>query len=255
MLREIVATLKDAVVGWVRSIGDVVKRLVDPMRALATASAGAARDAVRSRSELVAENAFLRQQLIVLRRQVNRPIFHNRDRLLMVLLASLKRAWRDALHLVQPETLLRWHRELFRLFWRRRSRSGGSQPRRLRRDTIELIVSMAEANVLWGAERIRGELLKLGIRVSKRTIQKHMKCARPPALLHGSGRGRIGPLSGFTGFQFRTASDSGIPSSVMRLRMFTPIIASLVCPSGDRDRKRPPTICLNRYMPFSARAC
>ena len=56
-------------------------------------------------------------------------------------------------------------------------------------------------------------------------------------------------------FQLRTACDSGIPSSVMRLRMFTPIIASLLCPSSDRERSRGPRICLNRYIPFSARAC
>ena len=80
----------------------------------------------------------------------------------------------------RPETLLRWHLDLFKLIWRRKSRSGGNQPRRLSKDTIELIMSMARSNVLWGAERIRGELLKLGIRVSKRTIQKYMKRARPP---------------------------------------------------------------------------
>lgn len=69
---------------------------------------------------------------------------------------------------------------MFKLFWRRKSRSGGSQPRLLEQATVDLIVSMAVDNVTWGAERIRGELLKLGIRVSKRTIQKYMKRVRPP---------------------------------------------------------------------------
>ncbi len=89
-------------------------------------------------------------------------------RFLMVILARLSGSWRHALHLVKPDTLLRWHRGLFKLFWRRKARSGGSQPRRLDQAAIDLIVSMAGDNVLWGAERIRGELLKLSIRVSKR---------------------------------------------------------------------------------------
>lgn len=139
---------------------------------------------VRTRAELVAENALLRQQLIVLRRQSKRPSFNDGDRLWMVFLASLNPAWRRALHLVQPATLLRWHREMFRFLWRRRSRSPGQQPRRLSPEIIELIVSMAKLNVTWGAERIRGELLKLGILICKRTVQKYMRRARPT----GGGR-------------------------------------------------------------------
>ena len=178
MLGKIVAAVKGDIVGWARSIGHAVKRLVDPARTAAGALAGAACDAVRPRSELIAENALLRQQLIVVRRKIKRPPLSDGDRILMVLLARLNKAWRDAIHLVKPDTLLRWHRDLFDLIWRRKSRHGGA--RRLSKETIELIVSMARDNVLWGAERIRGELLKLGIRVSKRTIQKYMKRTRPP---------------------------------------------------------------------------
>ena len=176
MLENIVAALKKVVVGWARSIGDTMKRFVEPARALA----GAARDAARPRAELVAENALLRHQLIMARRKIKRPPLTDGDRILMVLFARFNGAWRDALHLVKPDTLLRWHRDLFKLIWRRKSRSRGKQPRRLSKDVIELIRTMARDNVLWGAERIRGELLKLGIRVSKRTIQKYMKRARPP---------------------------------------------------------------------------
>ena len=176
MFREFVAAVEEVVVGWARSIRDTVMRLANPARALA----GVACDAVRPRSELIAENALLRQQLIVVRRKIKRPPLDDGDRILMVLLARFNSAWRDALHLVNPDTVLRWHRDLFKLVWRRKSRSGGNQPRRLSRETIELIMSMSRNNVLWGAERIRGELLKLGIRVSKRTIQKYMKLARPP---------------------------------------------------------------------------
>jgi putative transposase len=88
------------------------------------------------------------------------------------------RAWKQALFLVQPETLLRWHRELFRVFWKHKS-NGCSQKPRLSSETIALIKEMATNNRLWGAERIRGELLKLDIRVSRRTIQKYMKYIRP----------------------------------------------------------------------------
>jgi putative transposase len=78
-------------------------------------------DLGRGKSELIAENALLRQQLIILRRQVKRPACTNTDRILLVLLATLVRTWQQALLIVQPETLLRWHRELFRLYWKRKS--------------------------------------------------------------------------------------------------------------------------------------
>jgi putative transposase len=134
-------------------------------------------DLGRSKSELIAENALLRQQLIILRRQVKRPTFTRTDRILLVLLARLVRTWQQALVIVQPETLLRWHRELFRLYWKRKSKTHTHQPK-VAVETIALIREMARNNRLWGAERIRGELLKLGIRVCKRTIQKYMRNVR-----------------------------------------------------------------------------
>jgi putative transposase len=134
-------------------------------------------DMTRGKSELLAENALLRHQLIILRRQIKRPVYRKRDRLLLVLLARMVRTWKQALFLVQPETILRWHRELFRVFWKRKSRAHSRKPR-LSPETITLIKEMAAHNRLWGAERIRGELLKLDIRVCKRTIQKYMKLIR-----------------------------------------------------------------------------
>ncbi len=92
------------------------------------------------------------------------------------------RAWKQVLFLVQPETILRWHRELFRVFWKHKSKGRSKKPR-LSSETIALIKEMAANNRLWGAERIRGELLKLDIRVSKRTIQKYMKYIRPKRAL------------------------------------------------------------------------
>jgi putative transposase len=134
-------------------------------------------DLTRGKAELLAENALLRHQLIILRRQIKRPVYRNTDRVLLVFLARMVRTWKQALFLVQPETLLRWHRELFGVFWKRKSKAHSRKPR-LSPETITLIKEMAVNNRLWGAERIRGELLKLDIRVSKRTIQKFMRHVR-----------------------------------------------------------------------------
>ncbi len=137
-------------------------------------------DLVRSRRALVAENAFLRQQLLILRRSVKRPRCTPADRALLVLLASRLRAWRQALLIVQPETVLRWHRKGFRLVWRWKSRPRSAPKPKVATETIALIREMAAANRFWGAERIRGELRKLGIHVAKTTVQRHMRSARPP---------------------------------------------------------------------------
>ena len=142
---------------------------------------GLAVDLTRSRQELLAENALLRQQLIVASRKVKRPAFRPHERGVVVLLSRLVRNWRDAVLLVKPDTILHWHREGFRLFWRWKSRQPGKPQPRLPADVIALIRRMAEGNATWGAERIRGELLKLGIHVAKRTIQRYMRAVRPPA--------------------------------------------------------------------------
>ena len=179
MLGRWVRTVTAIVVRHVHRVGHTIKALLRPARTVTALAGAAALDAVRPRSELMAENALLRQQILVLRRTAPpRPRLQREDRLLLVLLARVNRAWRDGLHLVQPDTLLRWHRDLFTRLWRRRSQPK-HWPSRLRADVIDLIRTMARANALWGAERIRGELLKLGLRVSKRTIQKYMRSLRP----------------------------------------------------------------------------
>jgi hypothetical protein len=144
-------------------------------------AAGSLKDLTRSRRELIAENALLRQQLIVASRKVKRPAFRSHERGLLVLLCRIVRGWRDAVLLLKPETVLRWHREGFRLFWRWKSRSPKVAEQRISDDVVALIRRMARENRLWGAERIRGELLKLGIAVAKRTIQRYLRAARPSA--------------------------------------------------------------------------
>ncbi len=166
------------IAGWARGIRDAIRGFLKPSSSVATLATDAVRDLMRSRTGLLAENALLRQQLIVLRRSVAHPKIEDSDRVIMVLLARLNSTWSQALHIVNPGTLLRWHRRLFKLIWRRKSRPK-SQPARLPRETIDLIQRMATDNP-WGAERIRGELLKLGIKVSKRTVQKYMRRVRAP---------------------------------------------------------------------------
>jgi hypothetical protein len=117
----------------------------------------------------------------MLRRSVTRPCCTTFDRALLVLLASRLHTRRQSLLIVRPETLLRCHRDLFRRFWRRESRATAPAHRpRLAPETIALIREMAAASRICDAERIRGELLKLHIRVAKRTIQQYLRGARPP---------------------------------------------------------------------------
>ncbi len=139
---------------------------------------GTVADLTRSKAELLAENALLRQQLIILHRQVKRPTCTKTDRMILMLLARTVRSWKQILFIVQPETLLRWHRQAFRWFWRRRSNSGATKKPKIADETVALIKTMALNNRLWGAERIRGELLRLGINISKRTVQKYMRQER-----------------------------------------------------------------------------
>jgi putative transposase len=141
----------------------------------------AAMDLTRSKPELLLENLLLRQQLIVLKRQVKRPALTWRDRALLVLLASRLPTWKTALVIVQPDTVLRWHRELFRWVWRRKSKPRQRRGRPpLTDEIVTLIKQIVKENRTWGAERVHGELLKLGVRVSKSTIQKHINEVRTP---------------------------------------------------------------------------
>jgi len=114
-------------------------------RPTATHLAGTGADLVRTRGQVLAENALLRQQLVVLRRGVTRPAVAPTERALLVLLAGRVRAWRQALPLVQPDTLLRWHRAGFRARWRRQSRPGPGRPP-LPTETVALIRRLAGDN-------------------------------------------------------------------------------------------------------------
>jgi hypothetical protein len=106
---------------------------------------GTLADLLREKSELIAENALVRVPLIILHRQIKRPVYRKTDRFLLVLLATMVRTWKQTLFLVQPETLLRGPRELFRLFWKHKSQAC-SRKLRLSPETISLIKEMAVNN-------------------------------------------------------------------------------------------------------------
>jgi len=164
-LKPLFLRLKQALKNWTR-----------PTSFAATAAPLA--DLTRTRTDLLIENALLRHQIVVLTRHSKRPQLTNSDRFLFVFLARCTRFWEHAFVIVQPQTLLRWHRDLFRRYWRRKSKTDKRMPR-IPQQTIDLIRQMARDNRLWGAEHIRGELLQLAIKVSKRTIQKYMRKVRP----------------------------------------------------------------------------
>jgi hypothetical protein len=131
-----------------------------------------------TRADLIAENALLRQQLIAAKRHLARPLLSKPEKVATTIWARMTTRWQSTFLLFQPDTILRWHREMFRSVWWRKSRRKGNSKAKLARETVRLIMDMAKNNRTWGAERIRGELLKLGIVVAKRTIQKYMRMAR-----------------------------------------------------------------------------
>jgi putative transposase len=108
--------------------------------------AGTLTDLLRGKPALVAENALLRQQLLILRRSVKRPHCTPADRTLLVLLASRVRLWRHAVLIVQPDTVLRWHRQGVRLLWRKKAHPPSSPTPKVAAETIALIREMAGAN-------------------------------------------------------------------------------------------------------------
>ena len=135
----------------------------------------------KTQARLEAEIVLLRHQLNVLGRRVpSKQKLTVADRLLFVWLYRLFPSVLNAVTIIQPETVIRWHRMGFRLYWRWKSRSGGGRPK-VPLEIRRLIREMSLANRLWGAPRIHGELLKLGIEVAQSTVAKYM--AR-------SGRGR-----------------------------------------------------------------
>src|SRR5438128_129500 len=135
----------------------------------------------RSRAALQLEILALRHQLGVLHRSVKRPKLTTADRLLWACLCRIWPNWRSALVIVKPDTVIAWHRKAFRLFWTWKGRRGRPGRPAVPHDVRELIRRMSRENPLWGAPRIHGELLKLGIDVGETSVSKYMGRRRPPS--------------------------------------------------------------------------
>jgi putative transposase len=132
----------------------------------------------RSRGNLVLENLVLRQQLSVLKRRHPRPSLGLFDKLFWLIARRVWSAWKESLLIVTPETVVRWHRTGFRMYWRLISRVRAQVGRRpTPKEVRELIFRMVADNPTWGAPRIHGELLMLGFELSERTISRWMKRA------------------------------------------------------------------------------
>jgi transposase InsO family protein len=149
------------------------RHLLQTIPSVTRAFVSLASSAMRSRAQLAAENLFLRKQLALYQERKVKP--RRADDATRIILAGLSRllAWRQLLVIVKPATLIRWHRQGFRLFWRWKSRTPGRPA--ISPDVQRLIATMAAANRTWGEERIANELLlKLGIRLSPRTVRRYM---------------------------------------------------------------------------------
>ena len=116
----------------------------------------------------------LRHQLAVLQRRKKRVRLRAADRMLWVILFRLWKQWSSTLVIVKPATVIAWHRQGFKCYWRWKSRAGKCGRPFVSLETRELIRQMSKANPLWGAPRIHGELLKLGIEISQATVAKYM---------------------------------------------------------------------------------
>jgi hypothetical protein len=130
-----------------------------------------------SRADTALEVLALRQQVAVLKRQRPRPPLTRVDRLFWSTLRHVWPRWSDALIIVKPETVIRWHRAGFRLYWRWRSRRRGGRPR-ISNELRTLIGRLAAENADWGAPRIHAELLKLGFDVSERSVARYLRRVR-----------------------------------------------------------------------------
>ena len=131
---------------------------------------------------LVAENLALRQQIAVLRNSVQRVKLRPRDRLFWVVMRSLWRGWQSALAIVQPATVVRWHRLGFRLYWRWKSTWGKPGRPKIPHELRSLIRRMSRENVGWGPRRIADEFILLGHEISAETVAKYMvRRSKPPS--------------------------------------------------------------------------
>jgi putative transposase len=137
---------------------------------------------LKPRLSLVIENLALRQQLVILRRNTSRPGLRDRDRLFWVVLSNLWRDWRSVLVIVKPETVIKWHRQVFKCYWRWKSRAGPVGRPRIDQEIRDLIRRISRENPTWGVPRIQAELNLLGYKVAESTVAKYrVRVRKPPS--------------------------------------------------------------------------
>ena len=127
----------------------------------------------KSKESIQLENILLRKQIEILRRAGKRPTVTNRDRAVFVYLSKLYPRWRESFLIFKPDTLIRWHKKGFKLYWWYKSKNKGGRPH-VDIELINLIKKMSKENPLWGAPRIHGELLMLGYNISQSTVSYYM---------------------------------------------------------------------------------
>jgi transposase InsO family protein len=181
-------------------------------------------DLLKSRGRLEAENLFLRHQLtIALRRAPPRLRLRGSDRALLIWMTRLWPSLVGAAQVEQPETILRWHRAGFKVFWRWKSRNRAGRPQ-INRGLRDLIRRMSKENSQWGAARIHGELLMLGFEVAQSTVSKYMVRGGPP------------PSQGWKTFlQNHTEAIAAIDMCVVPTLTFDLLFAFLVLGHGRRQ--------------------
>jgi putative transposase len=150
------------------------------MRSLLSAALGAVRSSFQSRASLTLENFALRQQLAALKIEHPRPHLGLADRLFWVALSRWWSGWKDALAIVTPATVVGWHREGYRLFWRWKSRRRPGRPP-TEESLRALIRRLERENPTWGAPRVHAELLKLGYHLAESTVAKYLDRPQTPS--------------------------------------------------------------------------
>ncbi len=145
-----------------------------------TALLGLLRAATRDRQRLALENAALRHQVAVLKRSVKRPRLEDSDRLFWIVMRRALRDWKDALFIVKPDTVVRWHRQGFKHYWKRKSKPRTQGRPSIGWKLVHLIRRLSTENVTWGAPRIHDELAMLGHEVAESTIDKYRVRHRDP---------------------------------------------------------------------------
>jgi len=140
------------------------------------------RGLIVNRIKLSLELLALRHQLVVLRRTVQRPQIQNRDRRFWIVVSRIWNDWQKALIIVKPETVIKWHRQGFTLYWRWKSRARQTGRPKLDKEIRDLIRRISDENPLWGVPRIQSELRLLGYEVAESTVAKYrVRNSKPPS--------------------------------------------------------------------------